>query len=36
MRLEFRRVSRRSDGLHADVRITSLNNLPPPPISEES
>jgi len=30
MRLEFRRVSRRSDGLHADVRITSLNNLPPP------
>jgi len=31
MRLEFRRVSRRSDGLHADVRITSLNNLPPPP-----
>ena len=35
MRLEFRRVSRRSDGLHADVRITSLKNLPPP-ISEES
>ena len=31
MRLEFRRVSRRSDGLHADVRITSLTNLPPPP-----
>ncbi len=31
MRLEFRRVSRRSDGLHADVRITSLNSLPPPP-----
>ena len=30
MRLEFRRVSRRSDGLRADVRITSLNNLPPP------
>ncbi|WP_341885426.1 hypothetical protein [Synechococcus sp. UW140] len=30
IRLEFRRVSRRSDGLHADVRITSLNNLPPP------
>ena len=34
MRLEFRRVCRRSDGLHADVRITSLNNLPPP-ISED-
>ena len=31
IRLEFRRVSRRSDGLHADVRITSLNNLPPLP-----
>ena len=30
MRLEFRRVSRRSDGLHADVRITSLTSLPPP------
>ena len=27
LRLEFRRVSRRSDGLHADVRIT---RLPPP------
>ena len=31
IRLEFRRVSRRSDGLHADVSITSLNNSPPPP-----
>ena len=31
IRLEFRRVSRRSDGLHTDVRITSLNNLGPPP-----
>jgi methionyl-tRNA formyltransferase len=32
LHLEFRRVSRRSDGLHADVRITSLkSNLPPPP-----
>ena len=30
LRLEFRRVSRRSDGLHADVRITNLNNNPPP------
>ena len=30
IRLEFRRVSRRSDGLHADVRITSLNSSPPP------
>ena len=36
IRLEFRRVSRRSDGLHVDVRITSLNNLPlPPPISAD-
>ena len=26
MRLEFRRVSRRADGLHADVKITSLKN----------
>jgi len=30
MRMEFRRVCQRSDGLHADVRITSLNSLPPP------
>lgn len=29
VRMEFRRVSRRSDGLHADVRITT--SLPPPP-----
>lgn len=32
MRLEFRRISQRSDGLHADVRITSLKlytGLPP-------
>ena len=35
MRLEFRRGSRRSDGLHADVRITSLNSSPPPPISAD-
>ena len=31
MRLEFRRVSCRSDGLHADVRISRLNSSPPPP-----
>jgi methionyl-tRNA formyltransferase len=31
LRLEFRRVSHRSDGLHADVRITSLRGAPPPP-----
>jgi len=31
LRLEFRRVSRRSDGLHADVRIISLISDPPPP-----
>ena len=31
MRLEFRRVNRRSDGLHADVRIPRLNSVPPPP-----
>ncbi len=31
LRLEFRRVSRRSDGLHADVRITKLNRTPPYP-----
>jgi methionyl-tRNA formyltransferase len=30
LRLEFRRVSRRSNGLHADVRITSLKSNPPP------
>ena len=36
MRLEFRRVSRRSDGLHADVRITSLNSTPPPPHKRRS
>lgn len=33
MRLEFRRVSRRSDGLYADVRMTSLNSDAPPPLS---
>jgi methionyl-tRNA formyltransferase len=33
MRLEFRRVSRRSDGLYADVRITShISDIPPPPL----
>jgi methionyl-tRNA formyltransferase len=31
LRLEFRRVSRRSDGLHADVRITRLTSESPPP-----
>jgi methionyl-tRNA formyltransferase len=31
LRYEFRRVSRRSDGLHADVRITHLNSIQPPP-----
>jgi methionyl-tRNA formyltransferase len=31
LRLEFRRVSRRSDGLHADVRITRLKGNPHPP-----
>ena len=36
MRLEFRRACQRSDGLHADVRITSLNKSLPPPINEES
>jgi methionyl-tRNA formyltransferase len=30
LRLEFRRVSRRSDGLYAGVIITSLNSNPPP------
>lgn len=30
LRLEFRRVSQRSDGLHADVRITRLNSNPTP------
>jgi methionyl-tRNA formyltransferase len=34
LRLEFRRVSRRSDGLHADVRITSLHRNPPPAAGE--
>jgi methionyl-tRNA formyltransferase len=29
LRYEFRRVSRRSDGLYADVRITSLNSISP-------
>ena len=29
VRLEFRRISRRSDGRHDDARITSLNNLIP-------
>ena len=29
MRLEFRRASRRCDGLYADVRIVSLDNAPP-------
>lgn len=34
LRFEFRRVSRRSDGLHADVRITSLTSaISPPPSS---
>jgi methionyl-tRNA formyltransferase len=31
LRFEFRRVTRRSDGLHADVRITSLTSIQPPP-----
>jgi len=31
LRLEFRRVSRRSDALYADVRITRINGNPPPP-----
>jgi methionyl-tRNA formyltransferase len=31
LRLEFRRVIRRSDCLHADVRITRLIDDPPPP-----
>lgn len=31
LRFEFRRVSRRSDGLHADVRITSINTIQPSP-----
>jgi methionyl-tRNA formyltransferase len=36
LRYEFRRVSRRSDGLHADVRITSLNSIhPAPPARDE-
>jgi methionyl-tRNA formyltransferase len=34
LRLEFRRVSHRSDGLHADVRITSLKGNPPPADAE--
>ena len=28
MRLEFRRVTRRSDGLYADVEISPSDNLP--------
>jgi methionyl-tRNA formyltransferase len=35
LRMEFRRVSHRSDGLHADVRITSLKADPPPPADSE-
>ena len=31
MRLEFRRVCQRSDGLHADVRISPISPPPPPP-----
>ena len=34
MRLEFRRVCQRSDGLHADVRITLI--APPPPMAQEA
>lgn len=30
MRLEFRRVCQRSDGLHADVRILPIASYPPP------
>jgi methionyl-tRNA formyltransferase len=32
MRLELRRVSQRSDGLHADVRIVPMASSPPPPV----
>jgi methionyl-tRNA formyltransferase len=35
MRLEFRRVCQRSDGLHADVRISSIAS-PPPRMAEEA
>ena len=35
MRFELRRACQRSDGLHADVRITSHNSTPPPPISAD-
>ena len=35
MRLEFRRVCQRSDGLHADVRIIPIAS-PPPPRAEEA
>jgi methionyl-tRNA formyltransferase len=35
MRLEFRRVCQRSDGLHADVRIIPTTS-PPPPRAEEA
>jgi methionyl-tRNA formyltransferase len=31
LRYEFRRVSRCSDGLHAGLRLTSLNTIQPPP-----
>ena len=31
MRMEFRRVCQRSDGLHADVRIIPIASPPPPP-----
>jgi len=30
MRLEFRRVTYRSDGLHADVKIVSIDDSSPP------
>ena len=36
MRLEFRRVCQRSDGLHADVRIIPIASPPPPPIAMEA
>jgi methionyl-tRNA formyltransferase len=32
MRMEFRRVCQRSDGLHADVRIIPIASPPPPPL----
>jgi methionyl-tRNA formyltransferase len=35
LRLEFRRVSRRSDGLYADVKITRLNSNLHPPSGED-